>query len=432
MEETQNMINEVRELLAIEPNDAGLQQLLEQLDLTLNEQQQQQQQQQQEEEKQNLESCVIPFSTDSHCYLLPAIIIDNKNNDPNESTVFIATPITRATVPCSEFLSGRSCSCATHGITIPNNDLLPMEVLSQENYHLDQKVWVKNNNSDGIYVMATVEDHLETTGEWRVQIISTRQTKTVQTLLPVIDLLDDMHNDSSSNADDMSDQNKDDDDDGDRFAIDIMEQKRQNHDQWAGWQQHTTGFGAKMLAKMGYVTGQGLGRESQGLVNPIEATKRRGGDRLGLGTSTAPEKKKTIHKKKSKKQQKQRQLQKPQVNQDIFSVMNKMLANNNSSSMENKQQQEKVQPNASNKKEDTKSRQRDLANLHSRLASTQVELARAMDSVRRNKGTSMESQFKDQVKSIERKLDQLKSQAAALERNINRRNVDDDDNDNEE
>ncbi|KAG2222446.1 hypothetical protein INT45_009458 [Circinella minor] len=411
------MINEVQELLAIEPNDASLQQLLEQLDVTLNEQQQQQQQQQ-EEEKRNLESCVIPFSMDNHCYLLPAIIIDNINNDSNESTVFIATPITRATIPCSEFLSGRSCGCATHGITIPNNDLLPMEVLSQENYHLDQKVWVKNNNSDGIYVMATVEDHLETTGEWRVQIISTRQIKTVQTLLPVIDLLDDMHNDSSNDADDISDQNQDDDDD--QIAIDIMEQKRQNHDQWAGWQQHTTGFGAKMLAKMGYVTGQGLGRESQGLVNPIEATKRRGGDRLGLGTRTASEKKKTINKKKSKKQQKQRQLQKPQVNQDIFSVMNKMLANNNSSSVENKQQQEKVQPGVSNKKEDTKSRQRDLANLHSRLASTQAELARAMDSVRRNKGTSMESQFKDQVKSIERKLDQLKSQAATLERNINR------------
>ena len=88
--------------------------------------------------------------------------------------------------------------------------------------------------------------------------------------------------------------------------------------------------------------------------------------------------------------------------------------------MENREQQEKVQSNSSNKKEDSKSRQRDLAQLHSRVASTQAELIRAMDSVRRNKGTSMENQFKEQVESIGRKLDQLKSQASMLERNINR------------
>ncbi|BFZ60664.1 hypothetical protein YB2330_001706 [Saitoella coloradoensis] len=41
------------------------------------------------------------------------------------------------------------------------------------------------------------------------------------------------------------------------------------------------GFGAKMLAKMGYVEGQGLGSKGQGIVNPIE-TKLRSG-RLGVG-----------------------------------------------------------------------------------------------------------------------------------------------------
>ncbi|KAI9375313.1 GC-rich sequence DNA-binding factor-like protein-domain-containing protein [Aspergillus egyptiacus] len=43
----------------------------------------------------------------------------------------------------------------------------------------------------------------------------------------------------------------------------------------------TSSFGARMLAKMGYVQGQGLGSSGQGIVNPIEAQARPQG--IGLG-----------------------------------------------------------------------------------------------------------------------------------------------------
>lgn len=44
---------------------------------------------------------------------------------------------------------------------------------------------------------------------------------------------------------------------------------------------HTKGFGSKMMAKMGFIEGSGLGKEGQGMAQPIEVTKRP--KSLGLG-----------------------------------------------------------------------------------------------------------------------------------------------------
>ncbi|KAK7329986.1 hypothetical protein VNO77_24170 [Canavalia gladiata] len=54
------------------------------------------------------------------------------------------------------------------------------------------------------------------------------------------------------------------------------------------FEEHTTGFGSKMMAKMGYMEGGGLGKNGQGMAEPIEVIRRPKSLGLGVEFSTNP------------------------------------------------------------------------------------------------------------------------------------------------
>jgi tuftelin-interacting protein 11 len=48
-----------------------------------------------------------------------------------------------------------------------------------------------------------------------------------------------------------------------------------------GWEKYEKGFGSKMLLRMGWQKGMGLGKEGQGRAIPVEATVRKGKGAVG-------------------------------------------------------------------------------------------------------------------------------------------------------
>ncbi|KAJ6647494.1 Septin-interacting protein 1 [Pseudolycoriella hygida] len=59
----------------------------------------------------------------------------------------------------------------------------------------------------------------------------------------------------------------------------------------AEWEQHTKGIGAKLLLQMGYQPGKGLGKDLQGIPQPVQAHMRSGRGAIG---AYGPEKRQTI------------------------------------------------------------------------------------------------------------------------------------------
>ncbi|KAF7729365.1 hypothetical protein EC973_004622 [Apophysomyces ossiformis] len=383
-EETKAMIEEVESLLAISPGDESLSNMLKEL-LDIYAQQQ----------VTTLfppgSRCAIPFPLDADEFvLLPAVVLQYTLND---AVVLILCPIDRETIPCTALSTCSGCE-RSHGYVVSASALQPYEKLDMtnaENYEKHKRVWCKREEEWHMARIIRIEPD-ESRRYIRWMDSAGTCSISIDEIIPV-KYLDEDHDPSHGASDDSY---SEDDHIDQRITVSAR-------------------FGLRDV--LGFIDllikGQGLGREGQGRVEPVEARPyRKGGardhsldHRPGLGSISI---------------NKAQQAKKPEPKEDtVFGFMNALL-DASPAQTTNRSVITKKESKAGSVEIDPREAQRKLAMLQRDISAAESTLSRALESVRRNKGTPMESQFRSKAKSAADTLDALKRQAATLQGNLKR------------
>ncbi|OQV13635.1 Zinc finger CCCH-type with G patch domain-containing protein [Hypsibius exemplaris] len=199
--------------------------------------------------------------------------------------VLFLQPTHRRMLSCEYFLGGKCRFTAeqchfSHGEVYALSQLLPYQAPEFSSLTVGSRCLCVND--EGIWEHGTVagmsspSSEADTTPEVTVRLAGQTAVKTVKIDQIVPD---------SNNTDNMDDDPGEDDavpEDEDAGKVASDEDEFRPHAAWdlpvaqvshgfAGWETHTKGVGSKLMAKMGFVTGQGLGVRPGGRTEPVPA-----------------------------------------------------------------------------------------------------------------------------------------------------------------
>ncbi|KAI8809511.1 hypothetical protein BJ742DRAFT_226547 [Cladochytrium replicatum] len=248
------------------------------------------------------EHCCVAFEKQPGLvYFLPAIII-SRNDD--EATVLVQTPVTPETRVCERYLSGQNCDPArcrrSHGLTLPSDLIVPFEILETAAPIGTGARVVARYAADGVYyeaqVVGAVDPRDGEEKKWWVEYVGyegDRQAVSAADLVPRVGIgFDDENGGNESKelvSSGTSSEEGEDEDDYEDEEVRILFHYEDGV-RMGAWEEHTGGIGAKLLAKMGYVAGTGLGRNGNGRIKPVEEVVLQPG--AGLGAEIIPKERK--------------------------------------------------------------------------------------------------------------------------------------------
>ncbi|RIA96940.1 hypothetical protein C1645_732907 [Glomus cerebriforme] len=240
------------------------------------------------------DKCCIPWTHPDYekVYFLPGLIY-SINSEKKTCNVLILTPITSSTRICKKYISShcKTTPCEynySHGEEISFELIAPYELLNIDHvdtYQIGRYFWAKYN--DDIWYMAKLIN-IEGGGQGFRVIYKGYEDEhpdgfvvSHNEIIPVVGLENEDEESESSfgeYSDGESASLSESDfpslriglgsESNDDNNLDISQNDTQVH--FAEWEKHTKGVASRMMAKMGYKMGEGLGKNSEGITSPIE------------------------------------------------------------------------------------------------------------------------------------------------------------------
>lgn len=267
--------------------------------------------------------------------------------DQIQVRVMFTNPTDIKMVPCSYYLEGecrfddKKCRFS-HGELAHLSDLKEYKEPNFEAIKAGSRVLVLSEGKDKLWHRAIVQHEIKNS-IWQVRLESSGGSKIQVGLKDMLPLEGDgdSKNGAETASDDSFDDDSEDNNDDETIHHSAMVQLsllKASASALGAWEQHTKGIGSRLMEKMGYVLGTGLGPSGEGRVEPVEAVvfppgksldhcmklkEQAGGDNL-LKTE-----KKLRRQKKRQLEQQKAQYEKEKRRVNVFDFLNSKLGGTN-------------------------------------------------------------------------------------------------------
>lgn len=341
------------------------------------------------------------------------IILSVDISDDSETVVKVLflTPSSKEMLPCKHYLNS-TCNfdkCKySHGYEVTISSLKDYVEPNFDNFVRGKRCLCKNE--DELWVPGTVTSVKTDKIYIKLDGSGTEVDCVYENVFPLQGVDGDSESDTELNISDLSEE-----------EYQPFETSTPNM-HFGSWEEHTNSFGSKMLFKMGYKLGSGLGPRGDGIVEPIEADIIPPG--VSLDTVRELREKRlirTVNKlnsilKKKADQRTQSDLTKTQKSQSMFAMMDNMFKARGS-----KQKQRPKNKKPINKVSEKTVRVKSVS-IENDIGRCRRRIAELKKSLTRNRQDSGHcSRVKGQIEAESKKLDGLLSRQRSVENELKMR-----------